>query len=68
MTYDSAWGHLGRPPRDIMDGSASPSRHDRFNQHQKNLAQALTIVNSKKRMAKVAEVRAQYLRDFPLEE
>lgn len=62
-----AWGHLGRPPRDIMDGSASKERTEVFHDHQARLAAALKIVNARARAAKIAEVRAQYLRDFPVE-
>lgn len=68
MSFNKAWGHLGRPPRDIMDGSASPQRTELFYDHQKKLAVALATVNPRTRAAKIAEVRAQYLRDFPQEE
>lgn len=62
-----AWGHLGRPPRDIMDGSASRDRMEIFYDHQERLAEALKITNPRTRAAKIAEVRAKYLRDFPSE-
>lgn len=68
MIFNPAWGHLGRPPRDIMDGSASQDRQDLYFSHQKKLAAALATVNQRARAIKVAEVRAKYLRDFPSEE
>lgn len=63
-----AWGHLGRPPRDIMDGTAPQHKQERYFDYQEKMAQAMKIVNQRARAAKMAEVRAQYLRDFPSEE
>ena len=67
MNYNPSWGHLGRPPRDIMDGSATPARQELYFDYQKKLATAVATVNQRTRAVKIAEVRAQYLREFPQE-
>lgn len=60
-----AWGHLGKPPKSIMDGTATNDKMMVFKDYQKKLTAALAITNSKKRVARIAELRAQFQRDFP---
>lgn len=66
MNYSKAWGHLGKPPKTIMDGSSA--KLDLYRDYQDKMAKAAALTNSRTRAARMAEVRAQYLRDFPPEE
>lgn len=68
MTFSPSWGHLGRPPRDIMNGTATAARQELYFDYQKKLATAVATVNQRTRAVKIADVRAKYLRDFPQEE
>lgn len=67
-SMSDAWGHLGKPPRSIMNGTASAAKMEQFRDYQDKLKMALAIVNSRKRVARIAELRAQFQRDFPPEE
>ncbi len=63
MTIDPAWGHLGKPPKAVREGT-HPNM-ELFWSYQKKLGEALKLSNSRNRAIKITEIRAQYLRDFP---
>lgn len=63
-----SWGPLGKPPKSVVDGTAPNAKVELFRDYQKKLSTAMLITNSKKRVARIAELRAQFQRDFPAEE
>lgn len=66
MSYSSSWGHLGKPPKSVLDGS-SP-KMEQYMRYQQEVAEASKLVNARTRAARIATIRARYLRDFPPEE
>lgn len=66
MSYSKSWGHLGKPPKSVLDGS-SP-KMEQYKRYQQEVAEAAKLTNSKNRASKIALIRARYLRDFPPEE
>lgn len=63
-----SWGYLGKPPKDILDGSATKDRMDMFRMYQTQIERAKKIVNSKLRSVQMAEIKAKYKRNFPSED
>lgn len=63
MNYDPAWGHLGKPPKAVRNGT-HPNMEG-YRDYQKKIAGALKLSSARNRAIKIAEIRAQYLRDFP---
>lgn len=59
----NSWGPLGTPPQEILDGTSNKMKLFKF--YHDEMAKALKIASSKKRAVRVAEIKAQYNRDFP---
>lgn len=66
MNYDKSWGHLGKPPKSVLDGTSTKMALFKF--HQAECMKASKLANPKQRAIKLAEIKAKYTRDFPPEE
>lgn len=65
MSYSSL-GSFRKPPKSVLDGS-SPKMEQYMRYHQE-IADASKLTNARTRAARIATIRARYLRDFPPEE
>ena len=64
--FDKSWGILGKPPKSVIYGTNKNIKL--FKSYQAEAAKIQKIASAKVRAVKTAELRAKFLRDFPLEE
>jgi len=68
LVYDKSWGYLGKPPQEIMDGSAPKERQALYKRYVSEVQRIQKMANSKRRAVELASIKAKYNRDFALEE